>query len=647
MTDYTCPMHPEIVQDKSGSCSICGMSLIPIGKKGDDAELKEMSVRFWVSLALTVAVLYCMMTHNRYGEALFATPIILWGAYPFYHRALHSSTPNMFTLISIGIGAAGLMSYYALFTGLPLYFETAAVITTLVLLGQMLELRAYTKTGHAIEGLMLRIPAKGFLIKNGKEEEIDISHIKAGDILRIKPGGKIPVDGIIVDGNSWIDESMMTGEANPVEKSIDSLVLAGTLNQTGSFLMRAAKVGEETLLAQIVRKVQDASRTKAPIQRLADQISAYFVPIVIAISILTFFIWLAIGPEPKWNYALMNAISVLIIACPCALGLATPMSIVVGMGKGAHDGILFKNSASLENLHRIDTLILDKTGTLTEGKPSITETVLLGGWDHGTVHAYAKSIEAHSEHPIAKAFKEGSELPVNGFVSFPGGGLKGIIDGHTILIGHAKFIKENGIDIREETGIFLAIDHRPAAKFILQDKLKDSTKGAIDSLKDKKIELIILSGDQKENVEKIARELDIADYFYGVNPDEKLEIVRKYPRGAMAGDGVNDAPALALAYVGIAMGNGIDIAIESADVTLVKGNLNSINRAIDLSRKVMKNIRQNLFFAFAYNVVGIPIAAGILYPFTGTLLSPMIAALAMSLSSVSVIGNALRLRSQK
>ncbi len=640
-------MHPEIVQDKPGSCPLCGMSLIPMGEKGDDAELKDMSRRFWVCLILTIGVIYCVFTHKPYGEAFFATPLLLWGAYPFYHRALHSSTPNMFTLISIGIAAAASLSYYALFMGLPLYFETAAVITTLVLLGQVLELKARTKTGHAIEKLMLRVPSKAFLIKDGKEEEIELAHIKTGDILRVKPGGKIPVDGIVTEGSSWLDESMMTGEALPVEKTKDSQVLAGTINQQGSFLMRATKVGDETLLAQIVKRVQEASRTKAPIQRLADLISSYFVPTVIAISLFTFFAWLILGPEPKWTHALINSISVLIIACPCALGLATPMSIVVGMGKGANEGILFKNSESLENLHRIDTLILDKTGTLTEGKPSLTETKLLSTWDKETVDSYARSLEAQSEHPIASAFKTGRDLPVNGFESFPGGGLKGIIEGHSVLIGHAKYIRGNGIEIPDESGIFLTIDHRLAAKFQLNDKLKETSKEAIDSLKHKQIDLIILSGDQKENVEKVARELNIAKYFYGVNPEEKMEIVQKYPKGAMAGDGVNDAPALALAYVGIAMGNGIDIAIESADVTLVKGNLNSIVKAIDLSQKVMANVKQNLFFAFFYNVIGIPIAAGILYPFTGTLLSPMFAALAMSLSSVSVIGNALRLRNQK
>lgn len=640
-------MHPEVLQDQKGSCPLCGMSLIPIGEKGDEEELKEMTRRFWFCLILTIGVIFSMFSHNPIGEALFATPVIFYGAYPFYHRARHASKPNMFTLISIGILAAALLSYYALFQGLPLYFETASVITTLVLLGQVLELKAHAKTGQAIEKLMLRVPPKAFLVLDNKEEEIDLSEVKIGDILRIKPGGKIPVDGIIIEGSSSIDESMMTGEAMPVEKKKDSLVFAGTLNHQGSFLMIAKKVGEDTLLSSIVKKVQEASRTKAPIQKLADEISSYFVPIVMIISLCTFFLWLTLGPEPKWTHAFINAISVLIIACPCALGLATPISIVVGMGKGANEGILFKNSEALQNLHKIDTLLLDKTGTLTEGKPALAEIELLGSWSKDTIQSYAKSLESKSEHPIASAFKEGELLTVEDFKSFPGGGLKGVIEGHTVLIGQSSFLKENQIITREASGIYLAIDRVLAARFRLEDQLKPTSKLAIQKLKEKNIDLIILSGDQKENVEKVAKELGIVHYFYGVNPKEKMEMVQKYPKGAMAGDGVNDAPALALAYVGIAMGNGIDLAIESADVTLVKGNLNGILKAIDLSQNVMTNVKQNLFFAFIYNIVGIPLAAGVLYPFTGTLLNPMFAALAMSLSSVSVIGNALRLRSQK
>lgn len=635
-------MHPEIVREAPGSCPICGMALMPIGGAGDDRELKDMRLRFWVCVALSVGVLVCMAMGLRWGEAVFALPVIVWGAYPFFHRAMHTSKPNMFTLIAIGIAAAAVLSFYALFTGGDLYFESAAVITTLVLLGQVLELKARDRTGQAIEKLMLRVPPRVFLVRDGVEEEIPLADVKARDVLRVKPGGKIPVDGIVLEGASWVDESMMTGEAMPVKKGPEDTVLAGTINQDGSFLMRATKVGEETLLAQIVKKVQEASLTKAPIQRLADEISSYFVPIVILVSFLTFFAWLMFGPEPKWTHALIQAISVLIIACPCALGLATPMSIVVGMGKGANEGILFRNSESLENLHQIDTLLLDKTGTLTEGKPTVVETRLLGEWDQETVESYAKSLESQSEHPLAQAFKKGRDLPVNSFESIPGSGLKGIIDGHTAMIGSAKFL-----GLPEERGIFLSIDNRPAAAFYLNDKLKNSSKKAVDDLRNKGLDLIILSGDQKENVERVAKELDIKHYFYGVNPEEKMEIVQKYPKGAMAGDGVNDAPALAIANVGIAMGNGIDIAIESADVTLVKGNLEGIARALDLSQKVMRNIRQNLFFAFIYNVIGIPLAAGLLYPFTGTLLSPMIAALAMSLSSVSVIGNALRLRGQK
>jgi Cu+-exporting ATPase len=635
-------MHPEINKEGPGDCPICGMALEPISGRSDESEYKDLRLRFWIGVMLSLLNIYFAFIHDPFLEFIVSTPIVLWAGYPLLKKGILSFwnlNLNMFSLIALGVLSAYIYSVVALLNHFPPYFfESASVITTLVLLGQVLELKARSKTSKAIELLLERAPNKAIKVVNGAEIEVPIEEIKLGDILRVKPGSKVPVDGIIIEGVSTLDESMMTGESLPVEKEVNDNVFAGTLNQTGTFLMKAEKVGAETLLNQIVHSVQKAMRTKAPIQGLADTVAAWFTPSVILIAILTFLIWSYFG---EYLYGIINAVAVLIIACPCALGLATPVSIIVGMGKGAVNGILFKNSEAIENLSKVKTLILDKTGTLTKGAPVI-DKIETYSINKDELLTLASALESKSEHPLAKAFPS-SNLSVDKFKAYPGGGIEGTVNNQSVIIGSSRFLNSLGFSIPLEKGVFVIINKELKGKFTFVDPLKEEAKSAIDALQSQGIHIVLLSGDHKETVEKVAKELNIDEYYYEKNPNEKLEIVKKIPFSAMAGDGVNDAPALACATVGIAMGVGSDIAIESAPVTLVKGNLSTLVKAFDLSKNVMTNIKQNLFFAFIYNILGIPIAAGILYPAFGLLLNPMIAALAMSLSSVSVIGNALRL----
>ena len=639
---YTCPMHSEIIKEGPGDCPICGMALEPISGRSDESEYKDLRLRFWIGAILSLLNIYFAFIHDPFLEFIVSTPIVLWAGYPLLKKGVLSFLNlnlNMFSLIALGVLSAYIYSVVALLNHFPPYFfESASVITTLVLLGQVLELKARSRTSKAIELLLERAPNKAIKVVNDEEIEVPIEEIKLGDILRVRPGSKVPVDGIIIEGVSTLDESMMTGESLPIEKEVNDNVFAGTLNQTGTFLMKAEKVGAETLLNQIVHSVQKAMRTKAPIQGLADTVAAWFTPTVILIAILTFLIWSYFG---EYLYGIINAIAVLIIACPCALGLATPVSIIVGMGKGAVNGILFKNSEAIENLSKVRTLILDKTGTLTKGAPVI-DKIEAYSMNKDELLTFASALESKSEHPLAKAFPS-SNLSVNKFKSYPGGGIEGTVNNQSVIIGSSRFLNSLGFSIPLEKGVFVIIDKELKGKFTFVDPLKEEAKSAIYALQSQGIHIVLLSGDHKEIVEKVAKELNINEYYFEKNPTEKLEIVKKIPFSAMAGDGVNDAPALACATVGIAMGVGSDIAIETAPVTLVKGNLSTLVKAFDLSKNVMTNIRQNLFFAFIYNILGIPIAAGILYPAFGLLLNPMIAALAMSLSSVSVIGNALRL----
>lgn len=639
---YTCPMHSEIIKEGPGDCPICGMALEPISGRSDESEYKDLRLRFWIGAILSLLNIYFAFIHDPFLEFIVSTPIVLWAGYPLLKKGVLSFLNlnlNMFSLIALGVLSAYIYSVIALFNHFPPYFfESASVITTLVLLGQVLELKARSKTSKAIELLLERAPNKAIKVVNDEEIEVPIEEIKLGDILRVKPGSKVPVDGIIIEGVSTLDESMMTGESLPIEKEVNDNVFAGTLNQTGTFLMKAEKVGAETLLNQIVHSVQKAMRTKAPIQGLADTVAAWFTPSVILIAILTFLIWSYFG---EYLYGIINAVAVLIIACPCALGLATPVSIIVGMGKGAVNGILFKNSEAIENLSKVKVLILDKTGTLTKGTPVI-DKIEPYSINKDELLTFASALESKSEHPLAKAFPS-SNLPVDKFKAYPGGGIEGYVDNQRVIIGSSRFLNSLGFSIPLEKGVFAIINNELKGKFTFVDPLKEEAKSAIYALQSQGIHIVLLSGDHKEIVEKVAKELNIDEYYFEKNPNEKLEIVKNIPFSAMAGDGVNDAPALACATVGIAMGVGSDIAIESAPVTLVKGNLSTLVKAFDLSKNVMTNIRQNLFFAFIYNILGIPIAAGILYPALGLLLNPMIAALAMSLSSVSVIGNALRL----
>ncbi len=698
---YTCPMHPEVRRQGPGSCPICGMALEPVivtAEEQPNHELIDMTRRFWTSAALSAPLFVMAMAEMFMGQGsshffsstwaswiqvALATPVVLWGGRPFFVRgwaSIVNRSPNMFTLIALGTGAAYLYSLIAiLFPGLfpesfrghggriGLYFEAAAVITTLVLLGQVLELRARQQTSGAIKALLGLSPKTARRVNpDGSEEEISLEQVHVGDILRIRPGEKIPVDGVVTEGSSSVDESMISGEPIPVEKKAGDRVTGATMNGTGSLLMRAERVGQETLLAQIVQMVSQAQRSRAPIQRLVDVVSSYFVLVVLAVAVLTFVVWALWGPEPRMAHALVNAVAVLIIACPCALGLATPMSIMVGTGKGATAGVLIKNAEALEIMAKVDTLVVDKTGTLTEGKPRLTTIVPLEPWSETDFLRLAASVEQASEHPLAAAIVQGAQQKeivlskASRFESVTGKGVRGVVEGKVVTMGNAKFVgdwsgsaetlRNKAEEFRREgqTVIFVTVDEKPAGILGVSDPIKTTTPEAIRQLHAEGIRVVMLTGDNKTTAEAVAKKLSIDEVEADVLPDQKGEKVKKFQAAghivAMAGDGINDAPALAQAQVGIAMGTGTDVAMESAGVTLVKGDLRGIAKALRLSRATMRNIRQNLFFAFIYNVLGIPIAAGVLYPFFGLLLSPMIASAAMSLSSVSVIANALRLR---
>jgi P-type Cu+ transporter len=690
--EYTCPMHPEVVQNKPGSCPYCGMALEPktfaAGVEEANPELVDMTRRFRISLFFTVPLFLLAMAALLPGfptatswrgwvELALATPVVLWGGLPFFERAWFSlvhRSPNMFTLIGIGAGAAYLYSLVAVIAPgifpasfmehpgvVPVYFEAAAVITTLVLLGQMLELRARGRTGAAIKALLGLTPKNARFALNGREQDVPLEFVRAGDTLRVRPGEKVPVDGSVIEGGTSIDESMITGEPIPVEKQAGDRVTAGTVNGTGTFLMRAERVGSETLLAQIVRMVGEAQRSRAPIQHIADVAASWFVPAVVLASVVTFVVWALTGPEPRLAHALVNAVAVLIIACPCALGLATPMSIMVGTGRGATAGVLVRNAEALQAMEKIDTLVFDKTGTLTEGKPHL---VSYDGDDAAL--RLAASLEQASEHPLAAAIVAGAHargLELAGaeeFQSITGKGVVGRAEGHAVVLGNEALIEERGVGApglagkaaefraRGETAMFVAIDGRAAAVLGVADPVKPTTREAIGLLEHEHVRMVMVTGDHHLTAQAVAGQLGIGDIRAEVLPEQKVDIVRKLEaegrKVAMAGDGINDAPALALARVGIAMGTGTDVAMETAGITLVKGDLRGVVKALRLSRATMHNIRQNLFFAFVYNSVGIPIAAGVLYPVFGLLLSPMIAAAAMTFSSVSVITNALRLR---
>jgi Cu+-exporting ATPase len=701
-TEYTCPMHPEVVRDHSGSCPICGMGLEPrtvTMEEGENPELADMTRRFWVSTALTIPILIVAMADAIPGlssllqfasprawqwfEFLLTTPVVLWGGGPFFvrgSRSLVTRNLNMFTLIALGTGVAYAFSVVGvLFPGafppsfrgangeVAVYFEAAAAITALVLLGQVMELRARSRTGAAIKALLGLAPKTARVIReDGSEADVPLSDVHPGDRLRVRPGEKIPVDGIVLEGGSSVDESMITGEAIPVEKAKDDRVTGGTLNGTGTLVMRAERVGAETLLAQIVRMVGEAQRSRAPIQKLADVVAGYFVPIVVAISVVTFVIWALWGPDPRLAHALVNAVAVLIIACPCALGLATPMSILVATGKGATLGVLFKNAEAIELLRKVDTLVVDKTGTLTEGKPKLVSVEAASGFDSNELLVLAASLERASEHPLAAAIVHGAQErgvavgPVELFESLTGRGVRGQVADRKVALGNQKLLEEMSVDpgplaeraesLRADgqTVMFVLVDGRIAGLLGVADPIKPTTPEAIRRLRADGMRIVMLTGDSRTTAASVAKKLRIDDLVAEVLPQDKASVVKRLQAEgrfvAMAGDGINDAPALAQAQVGIAMGTGTDIAMESADVTLVKGDLRGIVRARALSQATMRNIKQNLFFAFVYNSVGVPLAAGILYPFFGLLLSPMIAAAAMSFSSVSVITNALRLR---
>jgi Cu+-exporting ATPase len=699
---YTCPMHPEIRQIGPGSCPICGMALEPLHaaevEQGPSAELVDMTRRFWISTALSVPVVALEMgghltnlhmilgsTASNWLQLALATPVVLWGGWPFFVRAWHSvvnRSLNMFTLIAMGTGIAWVYSVVATLApnlfpavfrdgegAVAVYFEAAAVITALVLLGQVLELRARENTGGAIRALLNLAPkiARRLKTEGFGEEDVPLDQVVKGDRLRVRPGESIPVDGAVVEGRSNVDESMVTGEPVPVAKAVGDRVIGGTINQTGSFVMEAQKVGRETMLAQIVDMVAKAQRSRAPIQRLADQVSGWFVPAVILVALAAFIAWSLLGPEPRFSFGLIAAVAVLIIACPCALGLATPMSIMVGVGRGAQAGVLIKDAEALERLEKIDTLIVDKTGTLTEGRPKVVAVEPVGNTNRGDLLRFAAALERSSEHPLAAAIVRGAQdeqlaVPAVGtFEAVTGKGVVGVVEGRKVAVGNAKLFADlalatSALDaaaerLREEgaTAMYVAIDGAPAGVVAVADPIKATTPAAIAALKAEGIRIVMLTGDNRTTANAVARKLGIEEVEADVLPDQKSAIVQKLRaqgrKVAMAGDGVNDAPALAAAEVGIAMGTGTDVAIESAGVTLLKGDLSAIVRARKLSRAVMRNIRQNLFFAFVYNAAGVPVAAGVLYPVFGILLSPIIAAAAMSLSSVSVIANALRLRS--
>ncbi len=703
-TIYTCPMHPEVEQDHPGACPKCGMDLEPKTVQGSntekDHEFIAMQRRFWVALALTLPVFILAMgpmiglpiqsflvsTTSNWIQLVLATPVVLWCGWPFFARgakSLKTMHLNMFTLIALGTGAAYVFSVVAILFpqlipmtflehgNVPLYFEASSMIITLVLLGQVLELRARQQTGAAIRELMSLTPDTARLIEDGNERVVRLEEVQSGDILRVVPGDKIPVDGTVTSGKSSVDESMLTGEPVPVKKAEGDSVIGGTVNQTGSFEMRAEKVGAETTLSRIVEMVANAQRSRAPIQRIADTVAGYFVPAVISAAIITFGVWAWLGPaESRLAYAFVNAVSVLIIACPCALGLATPMSIMVGVGRGAREGILIKDAEALETLESVKHLVVDKTGTLTEGKPRLTDVVSLAEIPENEFIELVSAIEKHSEHPLAEAIVRGANarnlsIPeATDFESTTGGGVRGTVNGKSILIGKPEFLKEQGItnidsvtsqaNMFRETGatvILVAVDQQLAGILAVTDPIKKTTPAAVQALHELGLKITMLTGDNEVTARKIAHELGIDTFEANVSPQQKHDTIKKLRESgdqiAMAGDGINDAPALAAASVGIAMGTGTDVAIESAGVTLVKGDLSGIEKAIRLSRATMINIRQNLFFAFIYNILGVPVAAGILYPTFGILLSPMLAAAAMSLSSVSVITNALRLRTTK
>jgi P-type Cu+ transporter len=701
--EYTCPMHPEIVRPGPGNCPICGMALEPrtvTAKEEDNPELREMTLRFWISLALTAPLLVISMYDMLPGlgtrptsstgwlpwiEMALATPVVLWGGAPFFQRgwtSIVNRSTNMFTLIAMGTGVAYFYSLVAtLFPqifpaafremdGRPaLYFEAAAAITTLVLLGQVLELRARSRTGAAIRALLDLSPKLARILRDGREEDVPLEQVKAGDRLRVRPGERVPVDGTVLEGTSGVDESMITGESIPVSKEPGSRLIGATVNGTGSLVMRAERVGGETLLAQIVRMVSQAQRSRAPIQRLADRVAGWFVPLVIAIAILTFILWSLLGPEPRLAHGLVNAVAVLIIACPCALGLATPIAIMVGTGRGAQAGVLIKNAEALELMEKVDTLVIDKTGTLTDGKPRVTSVVTAASRDENELLRIVAGLEQGSEHPLAAAVVEAAKsrglvLPSSiEFQSHTGRGVSGRVDGRRVLIGNEALLEEGGIsstllaqkaeELRRDgqTVIFAAIDGQMAGVIGIADSIKASAPQALRDLRRERLRLVMLTGDSRATAQAVAKTLGIEEFEAEVLPGKKSEVVQRLQKEgrtvAMAGDGINDAPALAQADVGIAMGTGTDIAMESGGITLVKGDLAGIVRARKLSQATMRNIRQNLFFAFVYNSLGVPIAAGILYPFFGLLLSPILAAAAMSLSSVSVITNSLRLRKVK
>lgn len=698
---YTCPMHPEVVQDGPGNCPICGMALEPMDVAVEEInpEEREMSNRFWVSLVFTVPLLLLAMSEMipafshlsmaswfSWVQLALATPVVLWGGWPFLVRAWTSVVNrrlNMFTLIALGTGSAYLYSLFATLApqwipdslrgthgSIPLYFEAAAVITTLVLLGQFLELRARSQTSSAIKSLLGLSPKVAHRIReDGTEEEISLQVVHPGDRLRVRPGEKIPVDGVLEEGRSSVDESMITGEPLPVEKIPGAKVIGATVNGTGAFIMRAERVGAETVLAQIVHMVGLAQRSRAPIQRLADTVSAYFVPAVILVALVTFVIWATLGPEPRLAHALVNAVAVVIIACPCALGLATPMSIMVGTGRGATAGVLIKNAEVLEIMERVDTLLVDKTGTLTEGRPRVTKVVAINGFDESEVLRLAAALEQSSEHPLATAIVAAVKerglvmLSATSFESLTGRGVHGTIEGKQTAVGNAALLQELHVDsgaLNQLAGelrgqgsivIFVARDGKAAGLIAIADPIKMSAKEAVQNLHQEKIRIVMVTGDNRATADAVARQLGIDEVRAEVMPADKGKTVQEFQSAgrvvAMAGDGINDAPALAQAQVGIAMGTGTDVAMESAGITLMKGDMQGILRARKLSQATMSNIRQNLWFAFGYNVLGVPIAAGILYPVFGLLLSPMIASAAMTLSSLSVVGNALRLRAIK
>ena len=702
-TEYICPMHPEVVQDHPGTCPKCGMALEARTAEVEERneELADMSQRFWVSTALALPLFLLAMVADlapswlpaglsmkavQWIEFALATPVVLWGGWPFFVRGWQSVLSwnlNMFTLIGLGVSVAWVYSLVALlFPGIfppnmqredgtvPVYFEAAAVITALVLLGQVLELRARSRTNAAIKLLLGLAPKTARIVQeDGEEVDIPLDQVKPGDVLRVRPGEKIPVDGTVIEGSSSVDESMVTGESIPVEKGPGDLLIGATVNGTGSLLMRAEKVGSDTLLSQIVRMVSEAQRSRAPIQKLADQVAAWFVPAVVLVAVLTLIVWGFFGPEPRLAHAIVNGVAVLIIACPCALGLATPMSIMVGTGKGATLGVLIKNAEALEILEKVDTLVVDKTGTLTEGKPQLVSVQTAPGFAEKEVLRLAASLERASEHPLAEAIVQGAQdrgldlVPTEQFESLTGQGVTGVVAGRKIALGNGKLLETLSIDpsalaeaaesgqAQGQTVMFVVVDGQIAGLIGVADPVKESTPQAIADLHAEGVKVVMLTGDNRRTAQAVAERLGIDRVEAEVLPDQKAEVVRKLQAEgrvvAMAGDGINDAPALAQAQVGIAMGTGTDVAMESAGVTLVKGDLRGIVRAIRLSRATMRNIRQNLFFALIYNAAGVPVAAGVLYPFFGILISPIFAAAAMSLSSVSVILNALRLRSAK